>query len=413
MRQKLWEKALRIRRPPKSWVQSIVSGPVFRTSDLVRSSTSESIRSVIDTMRALATDSQVGTALSFYATDATTVNSQGQILWATANEPKHADVAEMVNTLIKRWKVNLYARDHILELATIGNLYLPTTDLYHDRANKHSGVSIGLDSNTISQPEYDIIPSTKIPPEDVLHLWLEGKPAGYLYKPEDTTTECTIYPEQSIIHFSLGGLIGDYTIEAQEPGQPDPIEYDIQFATPLMKNGVMPTQTLSLLEDAMLLSSFLRVIKFVNVECGTDEEAEVTAILNKVKAAVEQQLSMNTLNGDIQSYVNPQSPNNLIYMAKVNGQDPVSITDLNMSESTETDSKLLTHFQDKKLSVLGVPKEAMNFSSNEGLGGAGNVMSQRSAIYANALQRLETAYISGWTDGIHKYFRARNLSLST
>ena len=60
--------------------------------------------------------------------------------------------------------------------------------------------------------------------------------------------------------------------------------------------------------------------------------------------------------------------------------------------------------------MLGVPKEAMNFSSNEGLGGAGSVLSQRSALYANALQRLETAYIAGWTDAINKYFKARNLS---
>ncbi len=410
MRKKWYDKILRTRKPEKSWVQSVVSGPLFRTSDLVRSNTSESIRTVIDTMRALATDSQVGTALSFYATDATTVNSQGQILWATPNDPKDADVAETINVLLRRLKVNDYARDHILELATVGNLYIPTTDMYHERANRHTGVSIGLDSNTIPQPDFDIIPSTKIPPEDVLHLWLEGQPKGFLYKPEDSTTECTLYPEQSIIHFSLGGLIGDYTIEARVAGEPDPVVYDVQFATPLMKNGVQPTQTLSLLEDALLLSSFLRVIKFINVDCGdVAEEEEIQAILNKIKAAVEQQISMNTLNGDIQSYVNPQSPNNLIYMAKVKGQDAVSITDLNMSESSETESKLLTHFQDKKLSVLGVPKEAMNFSSNEGLGGAGNVMSQRSAIYANALQRLETAYISGWTEGINKYFRARNL----
>ena len=52
----------------------------------------------------------------------------------------------------------------------------------------------------------------------------------------------------------------------------------------------------------------------------------------------------------------------------------------------------------------------MNFSSNEGLGGAGSVLSQRSALYANILQRLETAYIAGWTDAFNKYFQARNLS---
>ena len=81
-----------------------------------------------------------------------------------------------------------------------------------------------------------------------------------------------------------------------------------------------------------------------------------------------------------------------------------------MVESSESDNNLLKYYQDKKLSVLGVPKEAMNFSSNEGLGGAGSVLSQRSALYANSLQRIETAYMAGWTDAINAYFRQRNMS---
>ena len=81
-----------------------------------------------------------------------------------------------------------------------------------------------------------------------------------------------------------------------------------------------------------------------------------------------------------------------------------------MADASAEDSKLLDHYQNKKLSVLGVPKEAMNFTSNEGLGNAGNVLSQRSALYANALRRLETAYMEGWTDALNKYFANRGLS---
>ena len=62
------------------------------------------------------------------------------------------------------------------------------------------------------------------------------------------------------------------------------------------------------------------------------------------------------------------------------------------------------------MSVLGVPKEAMNYSSNEGLGGAGSVLSQRSALYANALQRIKTSYIEGWTQAFNKYFAAKGYS---
>jgi hypothetical protein len=82
---------------------------------------------------------------------------------------------------------------------------------------------------------------------------------------------------------------------------------------------------------------------------------------------------------------------------------------MNMAETNEADNKLLDYYQNKKLSVLGVPKEAMNFSSAEGLGGAGSVMSQRSALYANRLSRVENAYKNGWRDAFNKYFLSRNM----
>ena len=62
------------------------------------------------------------------------------------------------------------------------------------------------------------------------------------------------------------------------------------------------------------------------------------------------------------------------------------------------------------MSVLGIPKEALNFSSNEGLGGAGSVLSQRSGLYANILNKLKQSYISGLTDAIDTYFKSRGMS---
>jgi hypothetical protein len=219
----------------------------------------------------------------------------------------------------------------------------------------------------------------------------------------------TDLPEEAVIHFSLGGLLGEYTIDTVDK-EGNEVEYDIQFAKPLMENALSPTQTLALIEDATLLASFARVIKFVNVDCSGAQNEEIQNILQQMKDTIEQQFSVNTITGGTQSFMNPQSPNNLIYLPKVNGTDAVSITDLNMSDLSEADNKLLDYYQNKKLSVLGVPKEAMNFSSSEGLGGAGAVMSQRSALYANCLNRIETAYMTGWKDAINKYFSQRNLS---
>lgn len=396
------------RKKQDSWVRSLLAGTLYRISDIRSDSSISNIRTQIDTMRALARDSQISTALSYYATDATTVNTDGQIIWATSIDSKHKEVAEAVNDLLRRWEINTYARDHILELATVGNLYIPTTNLYRDRNNTIGTKSVALDYNTIKDPNFDIVPSYKIPPEDIVHIYYQGSPMGYILEPEDDSTLVEIHPEESVIHFSLGGLLGKYTINAINNGEE--YEYDIKFAQPLLEQAVQPTQTLSLLEDALILSSLIRTVKFINVECGNAEETEVQNILQQIKDAIEQQMSLNTSTGDIQSFVNPQSPNNLIYLPKVKGQDAISVTDLNMAESTDQDSKLLEYYQDKKLSVLGVPKEAMNFSSNEGLGGAGSVLSQRSALYANALQRLKTAYMSGWTKAINTYFTVRGMS---
>lgn len=392
-----------------SFIRKVVAGSFYKLSDMNGNSSLADIKTMIDMMRALARDSQISTALSYYATDATTTNTDGKIIWATSKD--NPEVAEIINQLFTKWDVNSYAREHILELATVGNLYMPTTDMYKTEGRKSNRNLVALDNNTIPDNNFDIVPSYKIPPEDIVHLWYEGKPEGFIFQPEDNSyqSKYIIYPESAIIHFSLGGLLGEYTLDTVMTDG-DVLTYDIMFAQPLMARAVQPTQTLSLLEDALLLSSLTRVVRFINVECGNAEEEEIKATLQELKDAIEQQLAINTNSGDTQSFVNPQSPNNLIYLPKVNGQDAISITDLNMVESNEADNKLLQHYMDKKLSVLGVPKEAMNFSSNEGLGGAGTVLAQRSQLYANSLQRLMTAYMAGWTKAINTRFVALGFS---
>lgn len=401
-----------------TFLKSAVGGSFYRMSDIKSDSDISDIRSLIQTMRALAKDSQVSTALSYYATDATTPNSSGDIIWATDVEGSKYQCADLVNTLFRRWKINTYARDHILELATVGNLYIPTTDLKRENNSdvQMSSMYIGLDTNDIPENDYDIIPSHKINPEDIIHIWSDYEPYGYIYDPDSTLgskkytrSDYILLPENSVIHFSLGGVIGNYSIEGVD-AQGDEVEYDIQFANPLLAAAVQPTQTLNLLEDSTVLSSLTKIIRFICLDVKGADETEITQTLNEFKNLIEQQISLNTGSGDAQSFLNPPSPNNIIYLPRVNGQSPIDIVDLNMRDEGEGNDKLLDYYQDKKLSVLGIPKEAMNFSSSEGLGGAGAVMSQRSALYANSLQRIETAYINGWTDAINKYFTVRNLT---
>lgn len=109
-----------------SWNQSLlrrlVTGSFYKVSDLRGSSSIATIKTQIDTMRALANDSQISTALSYYATDATTPNSGNHIIWGTAISPDYQEVEKIIEAKFSQWNVDAYARDHILELATIGNL---------------------------------------------------------------------------------------------------------------------------------------------------------------------------------------------------------------------------------------------------------------------------------------------------
>lgn len=399
------------KKKKSSFLRSIIGGSVYKISDIRGNTSLADIHTQIDTMRALSNDSQISTALSYYATDSTVPNSSGNIIWATSRDENCKEVVEIINSLFDRWQINKYARDHILELATVGNLYIPTTDMYKQNSAERAAEKVAIDNNTLCNTDFDIVCCYKLPPESVIHLWLNGEPQGYILDPEEDFQDVQYirYPESSIIHFTLGGLLGDYKINAKSKDGEN-LTYDIQFADQMMSQAVQPTQTLGLLEDALLLSSMTRVVKFINVECGNAEDVEVRDILQQVKDAIEQQLSLDTSTGDAQSFVNPQSPNNLIYLPRVNQQDALSVTDLNMAESSESENKLLEYYQNKKLSVLGIPKEAMNYNSSEGLGGAGSVMSQRSALYANGLQRLQNAYIQGWRDAINTYFKQRQLS---
>ncbi len=130
---KLWSFTKKPKSRP-SYLRYLASGSFIRVSDLRNSSDISTIRAKIDTMRSLAEDAQIKTALSYYATDSTTTNTAGQIIWATAEDD---ELAKIINTLFNKWNINLYVRDHILELATIGNLYIPTTEMYRSPSEKN------------------------------------------------------------------------------------------------------------------------------------------------------------------------------------------------------------------------------------------------------------------------------------
>ena len=96
--------------PPQkreSYIRTIVAGSFYKFSDIRGDTAFADIKTQIDTMRALAQDSQISTALSYYATDATTTDPNGRIIWATAISDKYSQVAEIINTLFNNQMIIL------------------------------------------------------------------------------------------------------------------------------------------------------------------------------------------------------------------------------------------------------------------------------------------------------------------
>ena len=85
---------------PMSWVRAIPSS-LSGIANPRQSANITSIQNRINTMRTLATDSQIATALSYFATDATLMNSAGQIIWATAKEGEGEEAADIINKLLE------------------------------------------------------------------------------------------------------------------------------------------------------------------------------------------------------------------------------------------------------------------------------------------------------------------------
>ena len=187
----------RLRKPEekRSFLRYVASGGLLRTSNFYGDSDISDIHNLIEAMRNLAKDSQISTALSYYATDSTMPNSSNDIIWATSEDPQ---IATIINKIFKRLKINDYVRDHILELATIGNLYIPTTDLYREQATENIKHAVVLDNNTLFDDDYDIVPSYKIPPENIIHVWEKGVPMGYIYQEDEKSSEYASLPESAV-----------------------------------------------------------------------------------------------------------------------------------------------------------------------------------------------------------------------
>ena len=100
--------------PPKSqstsWMNKVLTGSLYRISDMRTTSSVSDIQTQIKVMRALAKDSQVSVALSYYATDSTIPNANGQIIWATPVDESSQKVADIINDKFAQWRINSYVR---------------------------------------------------------------------------------------------------------------------------------------------------------------------------------------------------------------------------------------------------------------------------------------------------------------
>lgn len=51
--------------------------------------------------------------------------------------------------------------------------------------SRSRSMQVAIDNNSIPDNSFEVIPSTNILPEDIIHIWEQGVPQGYMYKPTE------------------------------------------------------------------------------------------------------------------------------------------------------------------------------------------------------------------------------------
>lgn len=395
----------------------ILTGQLTELSEIrMTASQLQERRTAYNAMCQLQQDAIMGPTFEVYATNATTTNLAGDVIWAeptNPDDPMSVIAAKAANERIAAWELNWRAYKHILELITHGNLYLKTTEYMKPVDNN---TVINLNERNPNR-HWDLLPGSAIEPGDIYELAEDGKSVGFVV--EGTTAAYNgyvrvrdnafaVHGTDAVVHFIYNPSLYRKDLIVNDVNGDSP--YEILEGDPPFINAYVPSQILSLLEDALVANRVTRsaLVRILQLEVGDCSPQEEDRALDKLQRGLEQKLAMSTYTGQTQSYADPGPLEKIIYTATRNGKGAINLQTLG-GDVNVRDIADLDYFKDKITTITDVSPGNLGQSVGEEGSGGATILTQNNIRLYRKIVTLQYSYASGIRHALNLYFKKNGL----
>ena len=374
-------------------------------------------RTRYNAMQQLQSDAIMGPTFEVYATNSTSTNLEGKVIWAVPKNESNSTskiASKAANQIIEEWELNWRAYKHIYEIICQGNLYLKTTEYLNPTDSQHI---VNLNQRNPNK-RWNLIPGSAVHPGDIYELAENGKCVGFVVQgvTKDYRAYCVIDDDHwavqstdAVIHFVYNpSLYGRELTVNDEDGD---TTYQVVEGDPPFLSAYTPAQILSLLEDALVANRVTRsaLVRILQIEVGDCSPQEEDRTLDKLQRTLEQKLAMSTTAGSAQSYADPGPLEKILYTATREGKGKIEMQtlggDINVRDIVDLD-----YFKDKLTSITDVSPGNLGQSTDEGGTGGATILTQNNIRLYRKIVSLQHCYTSGIKHALNLYFKKNGLA---
>lgn len=394
-----------------------------------------------NTLDIMSEDSIISSILETYTEDATQINDDGHIAWATSDD---INVSKYVNFLLDELNVDKNAYKWIYSLIKYGDLYLK---LY--RESEYQDDLFMSDEEVVAKGKQHLEEDVKINvfsendryahytemvynPAEMFELIKKGKTYAYIKAPTTSAStakkedmmysngytsnykymfqrrDIELFSATEYVHACLEDNISRTPEEVQiirttdEEGQPDlKYVYGVKRGQSLLYNVFKIWRNLTLLENSILLNRLSKssIVRVINVEVGDMPKENVGPHLMGIKNLVEQKAAFNE-GKSMSEFTNPGPIENNIYVPTHNGIGSLSTQQIGGDVDVRGLGDL-DYFKNKFYGSLRVPKQYFGDTDDAAGFSGGQSLSIISSRYAKSVRKIQNTFIQMLNDVVN------------